>query len=64
MPRKKSAASPDEMPELVDGPIEVIPEIPTRTKAPHLRAVTKDFDLKAAHHAWKERNGIDPNDLW
>jgi hypothetical protein len=65
MPRKKKQSeSHDEMPELLDGPVEVIPEIPTATKNPHLRALTKEFDLKAAHHAWKERHGIDPDDMW
>ena len=68
MPRKKKAdPSLDEMPEMpemADGPIEDIPEIAPRTKTSSLRAVPKEFDLRAAHNAWKERHGIDTDDTW
>jgi hypothetical protein len=61
MPRtKKSEEALDDIPE-VDGAHEEIPAIASK-RGSHLRAVTKEFDLRAAHHAWKERNGIE--DEW
>jgi hypothetical protein len=57
MPRKKKSEEPLDTPEL-NGVHEEIPTIPSPTRASHMRVV-KEFDLRAAHLAWKERNGIE-----
>jgi hypothetical protein len=60
----------DEMPDYTDAPAEEIPEIPApkkagaRKKAAFPRAVPKEFDLRAAHQAWKEKNGIEDDYTW
>jgi hypothetical protein len=64
MPRKKNrAGSLDEMPAIAVEPHVDVPEVRSSPKSSHLRVV-KEFDLRAAHHAWKERNGIDIDDRW
>jgi hypothetical protein len=57
MPRKKKSEEPLDPPEMNDAH-EAIPTIPSPTRGSHMRVV-KEFDLRAAHHAWKERNGIE-----
>jgi hypothetical protein len=64
MPRKKkNAGSLDEMPAIAAEPLTAIPDVVSSTKTSHLRVV-KEFDLRTAHNAWKERNGIDIDDRW
>jgi hypothetical protein len=29
-----------------------------------IRPATKEFDIRAAHKEWKERNGLDIDDPW
>lgn len=63
-----------EMPEFGDdeaaGEVEEIPEIPapkkpsTRKKSAVARTVHKEFDIRAAHAAWKEKNGIEDDYGW
>ena len=55
--KKKPEEPLDDIPEMTDT-VEEIPEVPAAPRGSHLRVV-KEFDLKAAHHAWKERNGIE-----
>ena len=59
---KKSEQSLDEMPGMTGAKAEIL-DVPARPRASHLRVV-KEFDLKAAHHAWKERNGIEGDVRW
>lgn len=51
--------------------VEEVPDVPApkkpagRKKAAYLRAVpAKEFDIRAAHQAWKEKNGIDDDYPW
>lgn len=61
-----------ELPDFTEEPeAEKIPDIPAprkaatgRKKGAYLRAVPKEFDLRAAHQAWKEKNGIDDDYPW
>jgi len=52
-----------------EAPVEDIPEVPKavkasgRKKAPKAARV-KEFDIRAAHQAWKEKNGIEDDYLW
>lgn len=63
MPRKKrSKDSPATIPETTVAPFESV-QMSAPTKGSHLRVV-KEFDLRAAHHAWKERNGIESDGSW
>ena len=60
MARKKKSEWVAEVPGVTDTPEQLTsPAVPARDS--HMRVV-KEFDLKAAHHAWKERHGID--DSW
>lgn len=50
---------------------EEIPEIPaprkatgTRKRTTYPKAVHREFDIRAAHQAWKEKNGIDDDYGW
>jgi hypothetical protein len=62
MPRTKKPVEPlDDMPE-VDGAHEHVAVIQSVKHGSPVRSVTKEFDLRAAHHAWKERHGIE--DEW
>jgi hypothetical protein len=40
-----------------------VTQVSAERRASHNGAV-KQFDLKAAHDAWKERNGIGLDELW
>jgi hypothetical protein len=57
MARKKKSEWVDEVPAVTDTP-EQAPNLSVPARVSHTRGV-KEFDLKAAHHAWKERHGID-----
>jgi hypothetical protein len=68
----------DELQELPDfsddddaDEVEEIPEIPappkkqaTRKKASPKAAAVKEFDIRAAHQAWKEKYGIEDEYSW
>lgn len=71
MPRNVNVDDELEMPEFENAGREEIPEIPAprkttaRKKGSYPRAVPKEFDLRAAHLAWKEKYGIeDDNEIW
>lgn len=60
-----------EMPELTEETAaEEIPDIPapkkatSRRKGAYPRSVPKEFDLRAAHQAWKEKYGIEDDYPW
>lgn len=50
-------------------PVEEIPDVPKALKGPAVKGVkkaktpkiarVKEFDIRAAHQAWKEKNGIE-----
>lgn len=50
--------------------MEEIPEIPqpkkpaARKKGKGAKAAPKEFDIRAAHQAWKEKNGIEDDYYW
>lgn len=60
-----------ETPELTEETAaEEIPEIPAaakgtgRKRKSYQKAAPKEFDLRAAHQAWKEQHGIEDGDMW
>lgn len=63
-----------EMPDFTEDDVEVVEEIPeipappkkaaTRKKASPKAAAVKEFDIRAAHQAWKEKYGIEDEYSW
>lgn len=62
--KKKVVDSPAATRGVPAGPVQGVGDAATRTKGSHLRVISKDFDLRAAHQAWKERNGIESDYGW
>ena len=40
------------------------PAAPATRPRIQIRPAVKEFDLRAAHREWKERNGLDIDDSW
>lgn len=50
----------EEIPEIPEPKKPVAPKKAKRAKA----ALAKEFDIRAAHQAWKEKNGIEDDYYW